>query len=313
MTPKTRPITTAAATPTATVVITTKDRRHELPRALDSALEQDARPEVLVVDDGSVDGTAAMVRKAYPTVRLVRNEQSVGLIAARNLAAKLARGEIIVSIDDDAAFSTPRVVTQTLADLEIGRVAAVAIPHVDVNRADGKLAQTAPKTGEVWVTATFVGTAYAIRRDVFLSLGGFREEFLHQGEEADLCLRLLDAGWWCRAGRADEIHHFESPHRDITRMEVNGRKNELLHVWSNVPWPWTALYMLAYVAKGIRHGFRVGRPGNHARGIAKGLAAIVRDDVPRSPVRHRTLRLDRRLRRSGRLPLREDGRLGKSP
>lgn len=286
-----------------TVVITTKDRREELPRALESALAQDAQPEILVIDDGSSDGTLEFVERTFPTVRVHRNPESVGLIAARNLAAGLARGRVLVSIDDDAAFSTSSVVSQTLEDIRAPGVGAVSIPHTDVNRPDGKIGPRAPSGDAVWVTAVFRGTAYAVRREVFLDLAGFRADFLHQGEEADFCLRLLDAGWWCRVGRADQIHHFESPHRDVTRMEVNGGKNELLHVWSNVPWPWAGPYMAVYAAKRIAYGFRVGRPVNQLRGIWRGLVAIARDPGKRRPVSQRARRLDRRLRRAKMLPL----------
>ena len=291
------------------MVISTKDRRDELRCAVESALAQDAKPEVLVIDDGSSDGTSDFVERAFPTVKVHRNMQSVGLIVARNRAAQMARGSILISLDDDAVFSTPTVVSQTLADIEGPRIGAVAIPHLDVNRSEGAHALRAPKNEEVWVTAVFRGTAYAIRRAVFIDLNGFREDFLHQGEEADFCLRMLGAGWWCRVGRADEIHHFESPHRDVTRMEVNGSKNELLHVWSNVPWPWAAPYMAVYAAKRIAYGLRVGRPVNQLRGIWRGLVAIARDPGTRRPVSQRTRRLDRRLRRAGMLALDSKGQL----
>ncbi len=299
-----------APEPLATVVITTKDRWDALRTAVQSALEQDAQPEVLVVDDGSTDGTAEHVQREFPSVRLHRNEESMGLIAARNFAATLARGKILFSIDDDAAFSTPYVVSQTLEEISAPGVAAVAIPHVDVNREGAKQARRAPDGQEIWVTATFVGTAYAIRRDVFLALGGFREDFVHQGEEPELSLRMLHAGWWCRVGRADVIHHYESPHRDMTRMDLHGRKNELLHAWTNVPWPWAALYLVGYPAKGVRHGFRVGRPRNQFVGIWRGLCAIGQNPDQRKPVSRHTMQVDRRLRREGMLPLTADGRLG---
>ena len=88
-----------------------------------------------------------------------------------------------------------------------------------------------------------------------------------------------------------------------------GARNELLHVWSNVPWPWAAPYLAGYAAKGVRHGFRIGRPRNQFRGIAKGLAAIARDPGQRRPVSRRALSIDRRLRREGMVPLDESGSL----
>ena len=116
----------------ASVVITTKNRRDELSAAIASALTQSAQPEVLVIDDGSTDGTSDMVRADFPAVRLERSTKSLGLIVQRNRAARLASGEIIFSLDDDAEFSTPGVVEQTLEDFDDPRIGAVAIPHVDM-------------------------------------------------------------------------------------------------------------------------------------------------------------------------------------
>ena len=284
----------------ATIVITTKNRRDELRTALDSALRQRGDVEVLVWDDGSTDGTAEMVREEFPAVRVHREPESVGLIVARNRAARLVDTPVIVSIDDDAEFMTPDTVEQTLRDLDSPGIGAVAIPHVDVNKdADGWQAPRAPDRGEtVWVTSAYVGTAHAVRRDLFLQLGGYREEFFHQGEELDFCLRLLDAGWWVRLGRAAHpIHHYESPKRDLRRVDVYGRRNEILHIWLNVPGRWVLPHVAFRALKGVRLGFQVGRPRNMLAGIGQGLRSGPRAWRRRSPVRLATVRVDHRLRR----------------
>ena len=120
-----------ASKPLATVVITTKNRRDELSHAVRSALSQSILAEVLVIDDGSSDGTAEMVRAEFPLVRLERSESSLGLITQRNRAARLATGEVLFSIDDDAVFASPHTVEQTLREFEHPRVGAVAIPYVE--------------------------------------------------------------------------------------------------------------------------------------------------------------------------------------
>ena len=109
----------------ASVVITTRNRKDELRTAVRSALQQSAAPEVIVIDDGSTDGTAAMITTEFPGVRLMRHEESRGLIVRRNEGAKLATGDIIFSIDDDAAFSTPEVIAQTLREFGDERIGAV--------------------------------------------------------------------------------------------------------------------------------------------------------------------------------------------
>src|SRR5947209_3028796 len=86
--------------PAATILITTKNRRDELARAVASALTQTAPCEILVIDDGSTDGTAAAIRDQFPAVRLHRYEESAGYVLRRNQGAELANAPIIVSLDD---------------------------------------------------------------------------------------------------------------------------------------------------------------------------------------------------------------------
>jgi glycosyltransferase involved in cell wall biosynthesis len=281
----------------ATVVITTRNRKEELRAAVRSALQQTAHPQVLVVDDGSTDGTSELVRSEFPSVRLERAEQSRGLIVQRNHGARLAGGDVIFSIDDDAAFSTPRVVEQTLAEFDHPRVAAVAIPFVNVNK-ENVLHQRAPGESGIYVNHDFIGTAHAVRRDVFLKLGGYREQLVHQGEERDYCIRLLAAGYVVRLGRADPIHHFESPRRDYRRMDYYGRRNDVLFAWHNVPWPSAIGHALGATVLGTLLGFKCGRPLRMLRGLAGGYGMIVPEWHERRPVSRATYRLSRLLKRT---------------
>jgi len=166
----------------ASIVIVTKDRKDQLRRALGSAIQQDGPIEVMVLDDGSSDGTVEMVRTEFPRVMLYETKISLGCIAQRNRAASLCSSEIIISIDDDAEFSTPKVVEQTLRAFSHPRIVAIAIPYIEPHKSNQKL-QIAPSEDAIWITDSFRGTAYAMRRDVFLKVGGYRDKLVHQGEE----------------------------------------------------------------------------------------------------------------------------------
>jgi len=289
--------------PDATVVIVTKDRRDLLRDALRSALTQEGDIEVLVVDDGSRDGTADMVRDEFPSARIERFESSKGLVVRRNFAVRSARAPVIVSIDDDAVFTDPDVVTQTLRDFDHRRVAAVAMPYVDVHQGPEEK-QRAPDDDAMWVAATFRGTAFAVRREPFLALGGFRELIFHQGEEPDLTLRMLDAGLLVRFGRAAPIHHFESASRSLRRMSVYGRRNEILLCFTYLPFPSDVVVATGYIVRGlVRTPWR--QMSAALTGIGLGLRDAWRLRAQRRPVHWRTVVLDRRLRRAGGLPLDE--------
>jgi len=294
--------------PDATVVITTRNRRAELPRAVESALNQTARVEVLVLDDASTDGTAEMLARNFPAVRVHRSEVPRGYILQRNLAARLAEAGAIISIDDDAVFSSRETVAQTLTEFDHPRVGAIAIPVVDTRRSPTvrpRAPARAPDGRRVYVVPTFIGTAHALRRDVFLELGGYRETIFHQGEEPDYCLRMLAAGYVTRLGAADPIHHHESPSRDRRRMDVYGSRNTILFCWHNEPMPYCAVRMAELTVKGLALGVRIGQPHRKVVGLFRGFAACWPERNHRAPVSRNISRLNRTLRNRGLLPLDE--------
>lgn len=284
--------------PLASVVITTKNRRDELRGAVESALSQSVPAEVLVMDDGSTDGSSEMMRNEYPSVRLESSDRSFGLIVQRNRAARLAAAGIIFSIDDDAFFTSPYTVEQTLAEFDDPRVGAVAIPFTEPRKSP-VVHQRSPSAGRIFVTDTFIGTAHALRRDLFLSLGGYRESLVHQGEESDFCLRMLEAGYVVRLGSADLIHHMESPLRDRRRMIFYGRRNDVLFAWHNVPLPDFPVHLVGTTFNAVRSAVGPRRLRRVLGGTAAGYADIVRLWDKRQPVPREIYRLQRSLKKRG--------------
>jgi glycosyltransferase involved in cell wall biosynthesis len=289
--------------PAASIVITTRNRCADLRRAIESALAQTATVEVLVIDDASTDGTAAMVERDFPRVRLYSDQQPRGYIVQRNRAAELARAPVIISIDDDARFASTFTVEQTLKDFDDARVGAVAIPYADLvpRRV---VRQSPPDSEQIWTTFRYIGTAHAIRRDLFLGLGGYRPAFQSRCEEADFSVRLLDAGYVTRLGRADLIHHVAAPRDDGNNMHMQAR-NDVLHAWGNAPLRFLPMSLLEITLRHLWVGLTLRRPLRVASGLARGYQGIAKGTLHRRPVRVATHRIDRQLRRHGPLPLSE--------
>jgi glycosyltransferase involved in cell wall biosynthesis len=279
--------------PEATIVIVTKDRCEDAVATVRSSLAQRPPVEVLVVDDGSSDGTADRIAEEFPGVRVERHERSAGLVVRRNEAAELVSAPLIVSIDDDAIFTEPRAVASAVAEFDHPRVGAVAMPYIDRPQGDDVL-QRAPGEG-LYVTHRFRGTAHALRRDVFLELGGYRAMLFQQAEEPDLAIRMLDAGYVVRLGRGDPLLHYGSPKRDVDRMWFYECRNDVLFVWHNVPLP----HLVPRLAKVTLHmlwlGRGVRRTGLFARGLVAGFAMAVRGGAGRRPVSRRTWKVYSRL------------------
>ncbi len=290
------------ANPCASVVITTRNRPEELRQALSSVMAQTVQPEVLVMDDGSTEGMTETTAREFPSVHWHRSPQSLGYIVQRNRAARLARGTILISLDDDAKFSSPTVIEQTLREFDHPRVGAVAIPVVDVNRSSF-IYQRAPQPGVVYASYCFIGTAHALRRNLFLSLGGYREILIHQSEEEDYCIRMLDAGYITRCGTADPIHHFESPRRSFARMDYFGARNKVLYAWHNVPFPNLPVHLAATTIMTTVHSLKPSRMLTRIRGVLNAYAVILASRTSRQPVTVNSYRVSRDLKLRGPQPV----------
>jgi glycosyltransferase involved in cell wall biosynthesis len=294
----------AVTTAPAAVVITTRNRVEDLRRALDSVFQQTVPTEVLVIDDGSADGTSEMVRAEFPRARVHREEASLGYIVQRNRGADLVTAPIVFSIDDDAAFSTPRVVEQTLAEFDHPRIGAVAIPFVDVHRGP-EIRQQAPDVADRYAIYSYIGTAHAVRRDLFLRLGGYREILVHQGEEEDYCTRMLQAGYVTVAGLADPVLHYESPRRSFERMDFYGARNKVLYAWQNVGFPFVLPHLAVTSAKTLLHDLRPARLRTRIRGLVDGYRVCLTHGCSRLPTSASTYLLGRELKRRGAVALAE--------
>jgi GT2 family glycosyltransferase len=224
--------------PIATVVITTRNRKEMLRKAMESALLQKGNVEVIVMDDASTDGSADMVLREFPMVRLFTTSHRCGLIVQRNRAAELATAPVIFSLDDDAIFTTSNIVEQTLSYFEEPRVGAVALPLVNI--IDGVkqefFAGRPSEKGQFWITHAFPGGASAVRRELFIYLGGFHGYLFQWGEEAEYAQRMLSAGRVVRLGMTDPIHHFPAKGGRHTRgKNIWLYRNMILTVWYNAP------------------------------------------------------------------------------
>lgn len=277
------------------MVVVTYNRKDLLRAALASATTQHGAPEVIVMDDGSLDGSPEMVQTAFPGVRLVRSQRS-GYIALRNKAAELARTNIIISLDDDARFSSTDAVATTVAEFSDSRIGAVAMPLIHTARGPEVL-QRPPSENGVWITNAYIGTAHAVRRDVFLALGGYREELEHFFEEPDFCIRLMRAGYVVRLGRAAPMLHEESLNRNVARGVRYFCRNHMLFTWLYVPFPQCVSRSLAVAAHSLWFGIRLREPAAGVRGLLAALRYIAAHRCERGPVSAADYRRWRSLRR----------------
>ena len=95
------------------VIIPTYNRARLLPRCLDSVISQELKPlEIIVVDDGSTDSTRDLVRRDYPGVKLITQDNK-GVSAARNAGIGAAAGDWLAFLDSDDAWLPGKLRRQT--------------------------------------------------------------------------------------------------------------------------------------------------------------------------------------------------------
>lgn len=188
------------AVPRATVVIVARNEAPRIGRALRSVLDQDVPGvDVVVVDDGSTDGTADVAR-AFDDVRVVSNAGE-GMAAGLNLAVDLARSDLVVKLDADdwhLAGSIEALVAPLESDPDLAVVAGGA---VIVDEAGRRIdTHATPPTSDHVRVVTMVHcpiehTACAYRRDAVRDVGGYQPfRGIDIVEDYDLWVRLLRAG-----------------------------------------------------------------------------------------------------------------------
>lgn len=281
--------------PSATVVITSKDRASLLRNAIESVLRQTIKCEIIVVDDGSRDCTGTLIPQLFPTVNFVRNETAMGIIAARNQAFDLISSEIVFTLDDDAVFGIPTGVEQVLKCFKHPEVGIVAISLVDhVNGVANPPRLPILETSEDLVVACdFSGGANAIRYDLLRSVGGYTGSG-RQGEERGLHLRLLDIGYLICVAPNVHIDHYPQP-SESKRILYFSCRNSILFGIQFVPFPAIVVHLCATAVNHFRLGWKQKELVEFLRGLFHGFSEGMRSVTLRKPVRYRTYRIYRML------------------
>ena len=181
--------------------------------------------EVIVVDNGSSDGAADMVARDFPRVRLIRNVANLGFARANNQAARAARGELLFFLNNDTVV--PEDALSQLAD-QLRRHPDVVLIGPRLVDGAGKTQISYRRRPTIatflhrtllfrWTglfrgnyhgyrraplatrhapltTDVLMGAALMVRREQFLRLGAWDEDFSFGGEDLELCFRANQIG-----------------------------------------------------------------------------------------------------------------------
>ncbi|WP_219601622.1 glycosyltransferase family 2 protein [Nonomuraea indica] len=240
-----------------TVVVATRNRR----RALAGSLPRHPHP-VILVDNGSTDGTVGFVRRHFPDVEVVEAGRNLGA-PARNVGVRMARTPYVAFADDDSWWA-PGALERAAAVLDAHPRLAVLAARVLV----GPEERPDPVCGEMAASPLgregdlpgpsvlgFLACGAVVRRDAFLGAGGFDDVVFFFGEEERLAVDLAAQGWGLAYVEDVVAHHHPSPARDPAGRRGLATRNSVLTAVLRRPWSVVARRSLAALREG-RHGWR---------------------------------------------------------
>lgn len=201
-------------------IIITWNGLHYMRDLLESMTEVMERKnvEVIVVDNGSSDGTPSFIRQKYHNTILIELPQNKGVAFARNRGLEIARGQYLFIIDNDMIMNThtidgmidymennPQVgicgcklvfkngVTQESCKSYPGFILkAKRLLHIGVSHFNYHNKMDSPEPFEV---VYLIGACQLLRREAYTQTGALDEEIFYGPEDCDYCLRVHNNGW----------------------------------------------------------------------------------------------------------------------
>ena len=242
------------------ISIATHNRCEDLLRTCAELARLDPAPcEIIICADGCTDATLDEIRRQYPQVTLIENASPLGSVASRDRILRIAKGEIVLSLDDD---SYP-VEIDFLARLEERFADDPTLAVVSCFQITDEFPETIDdpesQRGERRLVASFPNSAAAIRREVYIRSAGYPVAFFHAYEEPDFAVQCYALGYNVLYEPQLTIrHHFTPAGRNETRTHHRHARNEFWSTAMRAPWlvlPAVAIYR---VASQFRYALRRG-------------------------------------------------------
>lgn len=225
-----------------TVVVLTYARVTEVSQTVEHLLGLPEHPPVIVVDNGSGDGTADVLSRRFPRVQTIALRRNIGA-AARNVGIREAKTPYVALCDDDTWWAAGSL--RRAADVLNGHSGVAVVTGCVLvgpeGREDPACREMAKSPLVVYPDLPgrpilgFLAGASMIRRKAFLSVGGFEPRFFIGGEEALVAVDLAAAGWTMLYVPEIVIHHHPSPRRDSKSRRRLLLRNALWFTWLRRP------------------------------------------------------------------------------
>jgi len=259
------------------VVIITRNTK-DLVAGLLSSMESDrslmaAAGEVIVVDNGSTDGTEAMIASRFTRVLYARNDENRGFASAANTGWRRSSGEFVLFLNSDTLLikgETVKMLDLMRKDPSVGIAAPQLVyPDMRPQRSFAPIPSLAleilprfaleavfggSRTKGTGLSApvdvpSVIGAASMVRRQVLDATGGFDERFFFFLEETDLCIRAQKKGFRVVFFPASRLVHLQG--KTVSQSWVRGRIEYSISLYRFIGKYHSRLYYAAFVSARI--------------------------------------------------------------
>jgi GT2 family glycosyltransferase len=290
------------------VIIITFGRKEEVLKCLNSVYAQDLENFEVVLIDNNTDPVISDFLKLQTSnlknFHYIKAPSNLGVAPGRNLAMSKARGEIYVSIDDDAFFDTTdslRLIENKMkADNKIG-VLAFKILNYQSKEIETKEFPFKNKkfNSDIEREATyFCGGANALRKSTLLVTGRYPDNFFFGMEELDLSFRIIDNNYKIIYFPSVLLWHDPAPGGRMKkdRFWQETLENKLKVVMRNLPWRYFAINLIMWSLKILKHSKNIEVLARSYISIIKQKNAILKDrKVIKADTIKKLKKLDHRL------------------
>jgi GT2 family glycosyltransferase len=215
-------------TPLISVVVLNWNGIQTIEKCLNSLYEQTYKPlEILVVDNGSTDGSPDLIRENFPEVKLIINEKNLGFGGGNNIGIRASNGKYIMMLNNDTRLD-PKCIEELKKSIEkdnrYGACASKILLEYEDNLIDAAGIVVCPdglsigrgrlENGDKYNEETEVffasDCACLYRREMLNDIGLYDEEFFAYADETDMGWRAQLAGWKCIYNPKAIVFHFHS-------------------------------------------------------------------------------------------------------
>jgi len=236
--------------------------------------------EIILVDNSSSDGTSEIINNKYPDIKLIQAEKNLGVPGARNLAINYAHGDLLVFIDDDCIIKDRQffeqlnryfvekkdvaILTFKIVNYFTNKVNRLEFPHRDKSLVE-----------QEFETSYFLGTANAIRREVFELTGVLFADYFYGFEEIDFSMRALERGFRLFYSPQFVVYHKTSPEaRPSWRSVYYFTRNRIWFAFSFLPWYFIVTHFIIWLSYYFLLSLKIKHPAKFFKGLADGVRGL---------------------------------------